>query len=357
MEKNHNHMHEQRRKKSTGQEQEEKRFHLSLPVVLLIIIIIFVLILASVVYKFQFGGIELTYDPNFEPEVSLDAEDITMLPLTTDMEGHTDDGKETILCLGNDVFSDDRNSDTSLVNMIADESDATVYNVSFPGTTVSLTIPGEDGTGTALDDYSFVKVAEAIQSGDYSTLSGNAASLGDDFTTSVETLQGIDFSTIDTLCIMYDASDYVNGRTLYNPTDANESQTGVTQEENHDFDEYTYMGAFIQGVQAIHQAYPYIRIVFNSYTYCQGFDANGTQTDGDTLNLGNGTLTDYYGRIILACESQNVTFLDDYNGFITPSNYKEYLTDNIHLNESARKYIAHHFAYIVYGNSEDTGEE
>jgi len=339
---------DRRDRNGADKRNSQKKFHLSLPVILFIIILIFVVLFASVVYKFQFGGVTLSYDPDYEPEISLDAEDIVLYPLSEDTAGREDDGVTTILCIGNDVFSDDRDDDTSLSNLIASEIGATVYNVSFPDTTISLSIPSSDSSDSNADTFSFYSIANAIGSGDYSAQDAISSSMGDDYVKGMEVLEGVDFDTIDTICIMYDASDYVKGRTLYNPSDATSSGTGVTTEEGHDFDEYTYMGAFIAGVQSIHEAYPHIRIVMNSFTYCQGFDEDGVQTDGDTLNLGNGTLTDYYGRLILACESQNVTFLDDYNGFISSSNYTEYLEDNIHLNVNARQYVAHHFNYIVY---------
>ena len=313
---------------------------ISLPIILLIVILGFVVLFASVLWKFQFGGITLEYDPDYVPEISLNAEDNVLYPLDADMEGHEDDGIDTILCLGNDVFSYDRDEETGLANMIATKTGATVYNVSFPGTTVAYAPIGSE---TEVDTFSFVGVAKAIGSGDYTELSNKAADMGTDYVTSIKILKGIDFDSIDTLCIMYDGNDYIQKRVLYNPTDVDNILT-----DGYEFDEYTYMGGFIAGVKAIHQAYPHIRIVVNTFTFCMATDDLGTLQAGDELNYGNGTLTDYYGRLFQATEALNVSFIDDYMGFITQSNKDEYLSDNIHLNVSARQYVAYHFALLIY---------
>lgn len=316
---------------------------ISLPVILLIVILGFVVLFLGVIWKFQFGGITVEYDPDYVPEISLNAEDNVLYPLDSNLEGHEDDGVDTILCIGNDVFSYDRDEETGLANMIADKTGATVYNVSFPGTTVAY---APMGAGTEIDTYSFVGVAKAIRSGDYSELSNKAADMGSDYVKSVDVLKGLDFNSIDTLCIMYDGNDYIQKRTLYNPTDVDNLMTS-----GYEFDEYTYMGGFVAGVKAIHEAYPHIRIVINTFTYCLAPNDTGAMLPGDTLNYGNGTLTDYYGRLFQASEALNVSFIDDYMGFITEEVADEYLTDNIHLNVSARQYVAYHFALLIYPQS------
>ena len=316
---------------------------ISLPVILLIVILCFVALFLGVIWKFQFGGITVEYDPDYVPDISLNAEDNILYPLDADLEGYEDDGTDTILCLGNDVFSYDKDEETGLANMIADKTGATVYNVSFPGTTVAY---APLGMGTEIDTFSFVGVAKAIGSGDYSELSNKAGDMGVDYVSSVDVLKGIDFNKVDTLCIMYDGNDYIQKRTLYNPTDVDNLLT-----PGYEFDEYTYMGGFVAGVKAIHEAYPHIRIVVNTFTYCLAPNDTGAMQPGDALNYGNGTLTDYYGRLFQATESLNVSFIDDYMGFITESNSEEYLNDNIHLNVSARQYVAYHFALLIYPQS------
>jgi len=329
-----------RKRRNRRDDHRSNSGRISLPIILLIVILCFVALFLGVIWKFQFGGITVEYDPDYVPEISLNAEDNVLYPLDADTQGHEDDGVDTILCLGNDVFSYDRDEETGLSNMIADMTGATVYNVSFPGTTVAY---APLGSGTEIDTYSFVGVAKAIKSGDFSELSSKASDMGQDYVTSVEALKSIDFNSIDTLCIMYDGNDYIQKRTLYNPTDVDNLLTS-----GYEFDEYTYMGAFVAGVKAIHEAYPHIRIVVNTFTYCTAPDESGNMQPGDVLNYGNGTLTDYYGRLFQASETLNVSFIDDYMGFITESNSGEYLNDNIHLNVSARQYVAYHFALLIY---------
>ena len=52
------------------------------------------------------------------------------------LEGHEDDGELTILCLGNNPFSDER-GENGLAAKIAEKTNATVYNCAFPDSSVA----------------------------------------------------------------------------------------------------------------------------------------------------------------------------------------------------------------------------
>ena len=74
---------------------------------------------------------------------------------------------------------------------------------------------------------------------------------------------------------------------------------------------------------------------------------DGSYTDGRTTDLGNGTLIQYWQWAFDTCAEMSVSFLDNYYGSVNDSNYKEYLTDNMHLNADGRTKIADHFVYKV----------
>ncbi|WP_026506406.1 SGNH/GDSL hydrolase family protein [Butyrivibrio sp. MC2013] len=333
-----------------GRDRGRNGFKMSLPVFLLIIILLFAAAFAMVIYKFQFGGVHLSYDPNYEPDISLSASDIVLLPLASDIEGREDDGREVILCLGNDVYCDDKDSGDGLVQMIGDMTGAEVISAAFPGSCVALNFPGLDLPQTP-DGVSFTAVADAIATGDYGLVTETADSLGEDAIEAAAALKGVDMNAVDTISIMYDARDYLSGKLLYNPSDVMEDETGIVRDPDHDFDRYTYMGAFIYGIRRIHAAYPHIRIVMNSFTWVQARDGEGNPMDADVYNMGNGVLNDYYGRVILACESQNVSFIDNLDGFISQDNKDEYMSDDTGLLPKARQYVAYHFTKLIYPDS------
>ncbi|WP_035798727.1 hypothetical protein [Butyrivibrio sp. NC3005] len=341
---------------SAGRMPNRRKKKISLQTILLLVILAFILLFVVIFWKFQFGGIKLEYDPNYTPEISLDAEDIVLLPHDENGELISQEGATDILCIGNDVFSDDRDNDTSLAKMIENNTNVKVYNASFPETTVALSIPGADGNVDPADFFSFSKVAKAISTGDYSEMESLASNMGDAYVKGLDTLKSVDMSKVGTICIMYDGSDYLKNRMLYAPDDVSAGGAAVVQGE-HTFNTYTYLGALIDGMQNIHKAYPKVRIVMNTFTYCRASSSEGSDENGDLYSIGNGTLVDYFGRLVQACESENVTMIDNYDGFITTDNYKEYLTDSKHLAPKARQYVAYHFAYIVFNKDKDKGNE
>ena len=56
------------------------------------------------------------------------------------LEGREDDGVTTILCLGNNPFSDDRDK-TGLAAQIADKTGAVVYDCAFPDSSAACKFP------------------------------------------------------------------------------------------------------------------------------------------------------------------------------------------------------------------------
>ena len=262
--------------------------------------------------------------------------DQVFLQPDSDLAGHKDDGKETILCLGNDPFSDDT-SDTGMAGMIAKKTGATVYNAAFPSSTVAIKNATFDSS-YPIDMYSFFYVSQFIAKGDFSAMEQLAPTMGNDqYVKSVDTLKSIDFNNVDMIVVMYDGQDYLNGNTCYDP--------------NNDVNPQTYAGAYDSGLKAIHKKYPFIRLVVMSLTYCLAYDSNGKMIDADNEDLGDGKLSTYLIKLIDVCEDVGVTMEDNYYGTIDADNYKEYLTDNIHLNEKARDYITDHLVKLVFSDN------
>ena len=99
------------------------------------------------------------------------------------------------------------------------------------------------------------------------------------YTLSTELLKELDFNTVDTLVIFYNAQDYLNLRIGLNP--------------DNDKDPITYNGALNAGIQMIQEKYPFIRIVCLSFPMCYAYDSSGNIVSGDRYDFGNGKLTTY----------------------------------------------------------------
>lgn len=243
------------------------------------------------------------------------------------LEGITDDGVTSILCLGNAPFSDNK-GENGLAQTIAKKMNGVAYDGSFADSFQSMYNKTYQPTYNP-DGISLYPVVSAICSGDYSVLDTAAATFGDEAVQTVSMLKSIDYSTIDMLVIMYDLSDYIAGRPLYDPNDSNNVAT--------------WTGALNASLELIEATYPHIRTVVLSMPSC-GKTVDGFYVDGDIQNLGNGTIPDYLNYEMNVILANGVSYIDVYYGVITVDNRDEYLVNDYHLNEKGIEAIADRFA-------------
>lgn len=321
--------------------KKEKQFRLNIHLILLAVIALIVIFCAVKLYIWN-KGVPSDYDPNRQTtDFDTEAMDY-IIPLAPDkLEGREDDGVTTILCLGDDPFSLDQGPG-GLAEQIAAKTGATVYNGSFTGTTMAVQF--EDyNDGYILDAFAFVNVAKSLASGNFD-LMRTAASYSFDqaFPQTVSTLESIDMNTLDMICIMYDGSDYINRRPCEDP--------------NHPDNPQTYTGALRSGIQAIQEAWPHIRIVVMSHTFCHNVNAEGNFENGDRVDLGNGTLSHYLQKELDTTSELGVSFIDNFYGSINEDNYLDYMTDYIHFNDAGRELLATRFAECIFPKEKNAGE-
>ena len=321
--------------------KKEKQFRLNIHLILLAVIVLIVIFCAVKLYIWN-KGVPSDYDPNRQTtDFDTEAMDY-IIPLAPDkLEGREDDGVTTILCLGDDPFSLDQGSG-GLAEQIAAKTGATVYNGSFTGTTMAVQF--EDyNDGYILDAFAFVNVAKSLASGNFDLLSTAASySFDQAFPQTVSTLESIDMNTLDMICIMYDGSDYINKRPCEDP--------------NHPNNPQTYTGALRSGIQAIQEAWPHIRIVVMSHTFCHNVNAEGNFENGDRVDLGNGTLSHYLQKELDTTSELGVSFIDNFYGSINEDNYLDYMTDYIHFNDAGRELLATRFAECIFPKEKTAGE-
>ena len=321
--------------------KQEKQFRLNIHLILLAVIVLIIIFCAVKLYIWN-KGVPSDYDPNRQTtDFDTEAMDY-IIPLAPDkLEGREDDGVTTILCLGDDPFSLDQGSG-GLAEQIAAKTGATVYNGSFTGTTMAVQF--EDyNDGYILDAFAFVNVAKSLASGNFD-LMRTAASYSFDqaFPQTVSTLESIDMNSLDMICIMYDGSDYINRRPCEDP--------------NHPDNPQTYTGALRSGIQAIQEAWPHIRIVVMSHTFCHNVNEEGNFENGDRVDLGNGTLSHYLQKELDTTSELGVSFIDNFYGSINEDNYLDYMTDYIHFNDAGRELLATRFAECIFPKEKTAGE-
>lgn len=298
---------------------------------LIFFIVILVLFLFAIVRLWLWNkGEESQYDPN-EDTSQFDVETMDHIqPISSSrLEGHVDDGVTTLLCLGNSPFADNR-GEGGLAQALAAKVNGVAYDASFADSFQSL----KNETYQAdypNDGVSLYSIAQALSTGDFSTMETAAASLSDEAVETVQMLKELDLSTVDMLIIMYDLSDYIDHRPLYDP--------------NNDSNLVTWSGSLNASLELIEKAYPHIRTVILSTPAC-GKTIDDFYVDGDIHNLGNGTIPDYLNYQMNVILNNGVSYIDVYYGVITVDKRKEYLVNDYHLNEKGIQAIADRFGYF-----------
>ncbi len=293
-------------------------------------------------YKWN-KGTPSDYDPNYQTtDFDIEVMD-NLIPLAPDKrEGYVDDGVTTILCLGDDPFSLEL-GENGLAAQIAKKTGATVYNGSFTGTTMAAQFASYND-GYILDAFSFSYIAKSLASGDFDLMKTAASySYDENFAKTAQMLSELDMNTVDMICVMYDGSDYVNKRPCDDP--------------NAPYAEITYTGALRSGVSAIQEAYPHIRIVVMSHTFCHSINEEGNFQNGDRVDLGHGTLSHYLQKERDATMDVGVSFIDNFYGSINEDNYLDYMTDYIHFNDAGRELLAQRFTDCLFPELAQQPEE
>lgn len=307
-----------------------------------IFLVAMVLLIGLVIFKlYQWNkGTASDYDPN-HIDTSFDSEvlDVVFPIMPAALAAQKDDGVQTILCLGNDTFADDRDSKDSLTSMIAEKAsdkdlNVSVINGSFAGTTIS----NEDQfitDETLADMFNLYWVVTALCEQDFTYQRNALTKVGEDnnYGEILDELEALDMSAVDTLVVFYDGRDYQLDRHVTDPS--------------YEMNTSTYVGALSSSLKLFQETYPQARIIVLSPTYMQFVDENGDLQNGDTYNNGNGAMPNYLLNLIDVTQEYSVTVIDNYYGSISEDNYKKYLDDAIHLNKKGREMIADRLVAIL----------
>lgn len=299
-----------------------------------------IIVIGLVAYRFTHWGQRVSQSDIFKDGLgSYDDSWDSILPLTDENGQMVITDASNIVLFGNAPFADDRDSSDSLANLIAKETGANVYNCSISGSYLAAQELNFDPTVAAMDAYCLywlVSLATGAPIDNYYVQA--AEQLGDktpaDAEEVINTLKTLDFNTIDTVAIMYDATDYLLGNPMYN----DDNPTDPTQ----------FTGNLEASLDILQSLYPQIRIIVMSPTYAYAVDENGDYVSSDMYIYNNRDVLSTY--VIKECYSANlhsVSFMDNLYGSITEDTAKEYLTDNLHLNVKGRKLIAKRFEYFL----------
>lgn len=305
-----------------------------------IVLICAILIIAGVAaYRLYLWNTGVTSDRESDIEQvapeEFDIETLDMIiPLDSSrLEGHEEDGELKILCIGNNPFADDKSS-KGLANLIAEKTGATVYDASFPNSSAAYKNYPID-IYYPMDHFNLPSIACCLLAGDFKTLNSAKEYMEDPsaYADGIKTLESIDMNEMDVVIIMYDSTDYNIGTPCSN--------------EAIDNDVQAFTGGITFFLEMINQYWPHIRTFVMTPTYAQYMDEDGKLYSGTTKDIGNGALPFYVQKEIDATVGCGCSIVDNYYGTINESNYEEYMSDHMHLNEKGREKVADRISNII----------
>lgn len=223
---------------------------------------------------------------------------------------------KTVVCFGDSLFGMYR-GDTSAPAYIAAHTGATVYNVGFGGTRMS--VHPYDGYA----QFSMWALADAVADGDFTEQEAHAAEGSDYFAEQLEVLKSIDFSAVDMAVIHFGTNDFTGNVPL---DDGTEAYT-------------TVCGALRYSLGRLLTAYPRLRIFVSLPVFRCWTADDGTVTWPEGYTNGNGiTLPAVCTALAAAAREYGIPVLDGYHGLgINRFNAAKFYTDGTHHNEAGRE--------------------
>lgn len=309
------------------------RFRPNLHVILIFIILLLAIISIYRLIRWNQGtrldDDDTTVDPS---QFDVEAMDMIIPMDASRLEGREDDGVTTILCLGNNPFSDDR-SENGLAARIGEKTNAVVYDCAFPDSSAACKFPVYNPEYTK-DHFNLYYVVESFRNNEFTAINSIAGDEPDPrYQEAVDVMKTVDMDKVDIIIIMYDSTDYNNGTPSDNP--------------DNPYDVTAFTGGLRTSLDNIQATWPYIRIFVMSPTYAQYMDEDGNLYNGTKKDLGNGTLNHYLVKQVDAAMDCGVSIIDNYFGTINEDNYEEYMSDHMHYNDAGRELLADRIADII----------
>ncbi len=253
-----------------------------------------------------------------------------LVPYTYDVASK-DPEDMIIACFGNAPFSDDRNDENNLANIIERKTGATVYNFSFEDSYLSCkNYTLEAGSNDLFSLYwltTIFAVDNDVIVDQYLAANPN---IDQDRLSTLSLLQNLDFETVDVITIMYDGSDYLDCRGMYNRDDSKNIRH--------------FGGALEASINLIKETFPHIQIIVMSPPYAYGLEDDGSYVDSTLKTYGEeGPLASYVTYQSEVCYKTFTTFIDTFYDSLSYFAAEDILKDHIHLNEAARELAAEEF--------------
>ena len=242
-----------------------------------------------------------------------------------------------IVILGDSIMDGDR-TESGAADIIGEQLDAKIYNMSMGGTTAAL-LPNEQYNFATWDSRCLLGVVNGIL-GNINTdiFDGYAAG---------EVLKTCDFDKTDYFIIEYGVNDFLTGQ-IPNSRYLEGGDT-LAVDGTH-----TYTGALEDAVGRLKERFPNAGILLVAPHYCQVFNGSTFIGDGYSLDYGYGPLITYArgaGYVAGLFEEDGVFFFNAFeDSGIDAGTADQYLADGIHMTPLGARVYAEKIARIIYSD-------
>ncbi len=325
-------------------EEPPKRSFLSRLNIHIVLLVVVVLFVAGIIYKVVNFGVRVDLDEIFAdgPGEYSDSYDM-ILPLLDESQNpiYKDYSQgSTILAFGNAPFADDRGSKDNLVSLMEKETGATIYNCSIAGSFLATDVQQLDVENHPWDffnAYWLCHVAlgnQEVRDGYLQALEILGGEAPSEAKEVYDILTSIDITAVDAIVVMYDGSDYLAARDMYDP--------------NNPANIATFAGNTEAIIELVNYYAPNVRIIVMSPTYAFGVNEKGEYVSSDIYKPENQDVLSIYAILqYTSCVSRSTTFVDNIYTTFNEDTAKKYLKDNVHLNQKGRERVAERFAYAL----------
>lgn len=240
-----------------------------------------------------------------------------------------------IVILGDSIMDGDR-TESGAADIISEQLNAKVYNMSIGGTTAAL-LPNEHYDYNNWTSCGLLGIINAIQ-GNISpdVFEGYAAK---------EILETCDFSKTDYFIIEYGVNDFLTGK-IPNSRYLENGETLAVKAS------HTYTGALEDAVNALKNYFPNAQILLVAPHYCQIFSGKTFIGDGYSLDYGYGPLVNFArgtGYIADQYKEDGVIFFNAFeNSGIDAGTADKYLADGVHMTPLGARVYAEKIAEIIH---------
>lgn len=239
-----------------------------------------------------------------------------------------------IVILGDSIMDGDR-TESGAADIIGEQLNAKIYNMSMGGTTAAL-LPNDQYNFATWDSRCLLGVVNAIV--------GNINSDIFDGYAAGEVLKTCDFEKTDYFIIEYGVNDFLTGQ-IPNSRYLEGGDT-LAMDATH-----TYTGALEDAVNRLKTKFPNAGILIIGPHYCQVFSGGTFIGDGYSLDYGYGPLITYArggGYIADLYKEKGVLYFNAFEeSGINAETADEYLKDGIHMTPLGARIYAEKAADII----------